>query len=177
MSAPPGGPPRIAIRPARAADVGPLRAFKRQIFSETELLLLGPEDWEDDHLAEVGLIGSFEAHDRSVLLLAFEGREVVGMCTVVAGALVRNRHVGQLGMGVLRRCWRRGVGAAMMAWAVDWARDQAGLHKLSLQVHEHNDGARRLYEKLGFAYEGVLRDEALCGGRYVDLLAMGRILR
>ena len=34
----------------------------------------------------------------------------------------------------------------------------AGLHRVSVKVFEYNDGARRLYEKLGFTHEGTIRE-------------------
>lgn len=43
----------------------------------------------------------------------------------------------------------RGLGRALLGLAEDMARD-AGLSATSLLVFEHNTGARRLYEKLGY---------------------------
>jgi RimJ/RimL family protein N-acetyltransferase len=43
-------------------------------------------------------------------------------------------------------------------------------------VLETNTRARRLYEAAGFEVEGVLRDEFLLAGRYVDDLLMARDL-
>lgn len=157
-------------------DAEALLDFKQAVLHETEFLLQGPEDTEGTVKEEVGLIGSFARHPGCVLLLAWDDDRVVGMCTVVAGALARSRHVGQTGMAVRRSHWRRGVGAALLAHALDWAAGDDALRKLSLQVHATNAPARRLYERFGFAYEGRLTGEARVGGAYVDLLAMGRTL-
>ena len=50
----------------------------------------------------------------------------------------------------------RGVGSALLATAIEWAR-AAGAHKVALQVWPDNQGAIALYRKFGFAQEGHLR--------------------
>jgi RimJ/RimL family protein N-acetyltransferase len=45
-----------------------------------------------------------------------------------------------------------------------------GLHRVSLQVNVTNQPAIRLYRRLGFVEEGVLRAAAFADGRFVDRL-------
>lgn len=54
------------------------------------------------------------------------------------------------GMGVVPESRRQGVGEQLMRALIDSAR-AAGVRRLGLEVLESNDGARLLYEKLGFA--------------------------
>ncbi|MEY3011470.1 MAG: hypothetical protein RIT45_205 [Pseudomonadota bacterium] len=172
---------RLTIRRARFSDAARLCDFKRLALRETEFLLQGPEDWLDDVPAERSLIEAFVNHDRSVLLLAVlddgdDDASVVGMISIVGGPFRRNAHVGQLGMGVLRSQWRRGVGRALLDASLRWAAGPGGLEKVSLQVHADNHPARRLYESSGFVAEGVLAGEALLGEALCDLVVMGRFL-
>ncbi|MCO4763592.1 MAG: GNAT family N-acetyltransferase [Myxococcales bacterium] len=166
----------VTLRAAVVQDARALLHFKRIVLRETEFLLQGPEDLSDQLSDESALIDSFGRHSGCLLLLAWEGQQIVGMCTVVAGGLARSRHVGQTGMAVRRSHWRRGIASALLAEVRRWSLVQGGLHKLSLQVHAANLPARRLYERHGFDYEGTLRDEAVVAGQYADLLAMGHIL-
>jgi ribosomal protein S18 acetylase RimI-like enzyme len=48
---------------------------------------------------------------------------------------------------------RRGYGRAIMRVAERWCREN-GLTRIGLHVFAHNDGARALYEQLGFAETG-----------------------
>lgn len=43
-----------------------------------------------------------------------------------------------------------------------------GLHKVTLRIAVGNRGSERVAEKLGFAHEGVLREELLIRGNWVD---------
>jgi RimJ/RimL family protein N-acetyltransferase len=73
--------------------------------------------------------------------------------------------------------WRgRGVGAALVAAAIDWARAR-DLHKLTLGVFPHNQAAIALYRKAGFVEEGRrVRHIRRASGELWDLIEMGLLL-
>jgi ribosomal protein S18 acetylase RimI-like enzyme len=75
------------------------------------------------------------------------------------------------------RDWRgRGVGSALLAAAVDRAREQ-GLHKLSLSVFPHNEAAIALYRKFGFVEEGRrVKHIRRASGELWDTIEMGLLL-
>ncbi|WP_245607233.1 GNAT family N-acetyltransferase [Pseudonocardia spinosispora] len=66
----------------------------------------------------------------------------------------------------------RGYGSEATRLVVDYALDHVGLHRLSLEVFDHNPRARRAYEKCGFTVEGRLRDALLWEGKRHDALVM-----
>jgi RimJ/RimL family protein N-acetyltransferase len=70
----------------------------------------------------------------------------------------------------------RGYGSEATRLVVDYALDVVGLHRLSLEVYDHNPRARHVYEKCGFVLEGRLRDALCWEGRWHDALTMA-ILR
>ena len=65
------------------------------------------------------------------------------------------RHVATLGIAVAADHRGRGVGSALLAEAIVWARS-VGVEKLVLSVYPHNTGAIALYRKFGFVQEGRL---------------------
>jgi ribosomal protein S18 acetylase RimI-like enzyme len=87
-----------------------------------------------------------------------------------------NRHVRQIqGLAVSEEARGRGVGRALVRAAVDEAR-RRGARRLTLRVLAHNTPARGLYEAEGFVVEGILPEEFLLDGAYVDDVLMGRSL-
>ena len=50
------------------------------------------------------------------------------------------------------------------------------LHRVDLQVFDHNQSAIKVYKKIGFIEEGRLRDHHYRNGQYFDTLIMS-ILR
>jgi len=90
--------------------------------------------------------------------------------------LASNAHVQQIqGLAVDPALGRRGVGRALLEAAAAEAR-RRGARKLSLRVLATNTAAQRLYAACGFETEGVLREEFLLDGRYVDDWLMARLL-
>lgn len=65
-----------------------------------------------------------------------------------------------------------GYGTETTRLVVEHALGPAGLHRLSLEVFDHNPRARHVYEKCGFVLEGRLRDALLWEGRRYDALTM-----
>jgi RimJ/RimL family protein N-acetyltransferase len=107
-----------------------------------------------------------------------------GLLVAVAdGEVIGSIHVGESGHGfgeigmAIAREWRgRGVGSALMAAAIDWARAQ-GLHKLSLGVFAHNAAGLALYRKYGFVEEGRrVKHYRRSSGELWDSIEMGLLL-
>jgi ribosomal protein S18 acetylase RimI-like enzyme len=108
-----------------------------------------------------------------VHLVAVVGPEVVGQCSIAGlgqapGAEVA--HVGELGILVDRRFRGQGVGTALLVAALEAARRQFETVKLS--VFASNEGAQRLYRRVGFVEHGRLPRAIKRGDRYHDEVLM-----
>ena len=69
----------------------------------------------------------------------------------------------------------RGLGTEATWLVIDHAFTELGLHRISLEVYAFNPRARRVYEKVGFRSEGVLRDALLFDGEWVDAEVMAML--
>ncbi|MFJ9380999.1 GNAT family N-acetyltransferase [Streptomyces sp. NPDC101455] len=110
-------------------------------------------------------------------LVAELDRRIVGYIRLAFPTeLACNAHVRQIqGLAVADEARGHGVGRALIRAAVAEAR-RRGARRLTLRVLGHNTPARKLYEAEGFAVEGVLPEEFLLDGKYVDDVFMGRAL-
>ncbi|MEW6058946.1 MAG: diaminopimelate decarboxylase [Actinomycetota bacterium] len=88
-------------------------------------------------------------------VMAVEGDRVVGNLSIRRDDHAATRHVAAFGMFVTAEHRRRGIGSALMAEALRWAKS-VGVERLELTVYPHNHGAIALYRKFGFAEEGRL---------------------
>ena len=87
--------------------------------------------------------------------------------------LACNAHVRQIqGLAVAEEARGTGLARALLRAAGEEARRQ-GARRLTLRVLGHNTPARGLYEAEGFVVEGVLPEEFLLDGEYVDDIFMG----
>jgi RimJ/RimL family protein N-acetyltransferase len=53
--------------------------------------------------------------------------------------------------------------------------EELGLHRIYLQVFERNEPARRLYDRVGFRTEGMLREAAYIEGEWIDVVVMAML--
>ena len=67
----------------------------------------------------------------------------------------------------------RGTGSRMEFLALECAFRKMNLHKLCCEVLGFNTPVIRLHQKFGFAVEGVLREQHLVDGTYVDVHRLG----
>ena len=111
-----------------------------------------------------------------LLLVAELDGDVVGNAGLhPTGSALRRRHSMTLGMAVLPRAQRRGVGSALMAAMLDYADNWGQVLRLELSVYTDNVAALALYRKFGFEIEGTHRAFALRDGAFVDAYAMARL--
>ncbi len=109
-------------------------------------------------------------------LIAVDGDRVAGYAGLRKFSHPRRRGNSDYVIYLHQDYHNVGLGTAMTWSVVELAREE-GLHKISLGVVADNEIAIRVYEKVGFVVEGVLRD-AFFGddGRYHDEVHMGLIL-
>lgn len=118
---------------------------------------------------------------RSDLLLVAEQtidgrREVVGSAGLhPLSTLPRQRHVAMLGISVVPRAWRQGVGTALMQALCDCADRWMQVLRLQLEVYVDNEPAIALYRKFGFVDETTQRAYAMRDGAFADSLGMARL--
>jgi len=111
---------------------------------------IGAEPPIDRGRLEAHLRRFIDAADAALVVAASDGG-VIGWSVLrfVDAATVT------LGMGVAKPWRGRGVGAAIMASAIDWATANTA-ERIRLEVFPHNDAAIALYRRLGFRDEEML---------------------
>lgn len=83
-------------------------------------------------------------------------------------------HRAMLGMGVHRDYRRQGLGARLIDAAIAWARDEAGIGWVDLEVLSVNRPARDLYQRAGFAVVGEIADMFRIDGEQLAYTFMTR---
>lgn len=153
----------VQIRPAGDADRLALARVFAAVAEERDGIATEPPVDIPARAASFTMDGTF---------VAVADHEIIGSVHVEA-----SRHgFGEISMEVAREWRGRGVGSALMASAIDWARE-CGLHKLSLGVFAHNAAAIALYRKYGFVEEGRrVNHIRRSSGELWDVIEMGLML-
>lgn len=120
---------------------------------------------------EENIIAEYAQSSTALFLVAEADGAIISQLTCRSGSR-GYRFTAELGITVRRDRRRQGVGTAMMAHLIDWARANPNIRRLELQVFPDNARAIALYEKLGFAHEGTRRQAFYKAGEFLDLMMM-----
>jgi RimJ/RimL family protein N-acetyltransferase len=105
-----------------------------------------------------------------------EESRLIGVCQLHSIHPVHRSAELQIRIG--DEAWRgKGCGREAVQLLLTTGFHDLNLHRIYLHVLVGNSVAVRLYEKLGFVREGLLREAAHIDGRYQDLLVMGILRR
>jgi RimJ/RimL family protein N-acetyltransferase len=155
----------FAIRGARPDDAPAMARLFAAVAEERDGIATEPPVDIEERTAQ-------EALSAASSMVAEAGGRIVGTINVDVGRF----GAGDLGM-LVDAAWRgRGVGSALVAAAIAWAREQ-GLHKLCLEVFPTNAAAIALYRKYGFVEEGRRTKQIRrANGELWDAIVMGLLL-
>lgn len=111
-----------------------------------------------------------------LVLVGLYDDKIVGHAQVYKLPHPRRKGKGDLVIYLHQDFHNVGLGTAMLAMLIELAKKE-GLHRIGLSVIADNKPAIRLYQKVGFKIEGVMKDSYFGeDGKYHDELEMGLIL-
>jgi L-phenylalanine/L-methionine N-acetyltransferase len=167
-SPPPHG---VSLRPARSSDAASYLRMWRSVVDEGRWVRTETVGSVKDYRRTLADSWS----DNRARFVAIAWGQVIGLITIERMNHPVNRHVATLGMAI-EASWRgQGLGSALMAAAMRWAR-QVGIEKVTLEVYPDNEAAIALYRKFGFGEEGRLIRQSKKSFGYQDELIMSRWL-
>lgn len=113
-------------------------------------------------------------YDNLRLIIETKEGKAIGFVSI-CGIDKCNKKV-ELGMLIgEREFWAKGFGTDALNTIIDYLLNKLCFNRIGVEVFSFNERARRLYERMGFKLEGVLR-QALCRrGIFEDVLLMGLI--
>lgn len=109
------------------------------------------------------LVGRWEVHQHAAemrdpstrYLVAREAGEIAAFA-ILQGLASPNRCLRL--RRIIARNPERGTGSKFLRSILDICFTELAAHRVELHVHLNNERARRVYAKIGFAEEGILRD-------------------
>ena len=150
----------IALRAIQRGDLSFVIAVRNEcramLHDDTEFTLPQAEEW-------------FDATHPRFYIASLDGAPIGYFRTSQWDETNRRAYIGF----DLHRDYR-GKGLAQDAYAVFLRHmfDEIGMNKVTVEVLEHNHRAQRLYERIGFVFEGRKRQEVWRDGRYLDSMIL-----
>ncbi len=145
---------RLLLRPFHLTDVDDVYAYARD--SEWGRYLPVPSPYEYRHAIEFVARSVLAAWDTNpVFAICLSGRCVGGINIRVD----KSKGTAEIGYGIARAHWGKGLIAEAATAVMDWAFDEFGLAKITAMADLLNTRSSRVMKKLGMRRDGLLRSE------------------
>ena len=162
---------KITLRPFRTEDADPLwDSVQNELMNK----LTGTHATFTREMIDNYIARQIKANDdaRASFIIAVE-EHLRAIGEVVINELDHNNHSANIRISLFAEGdLNKGYGSEAMRLMVDYGFKSLNLHRISLGVYAFNPRAIRVYEKIGFKQEGVLRDSLYWDGEYVDEITM-----
>ena len=167
----------ITIRRAEIGDAEEIVDYLNCVGGETGYLSFDENSFFLSVEEERELIAKVPKDGSPIILIARSKvtNEVISVATAEKGKR-RKFNNYYLGVSVKKKYWRQGIGERMLSEVISEVKAIPGAKKVVLEVVQENNGAVKLYEKMGFSTVGVLRDDVQVGQDFFDCLIMEKML-
>jgi RimJ/RimL family protein N-acetyltransferase len=162
----------VTISPISESDVPSFRLCLQAVAQERRFLAL----FEAPALDDMRTFVAENIRNKVPQVIALDGERVVGWCDISPGWHHALKHCGSLGMGLLPEYRRQGLGTKLLQSCIAQAR-AVSITRVELEARVDNIDALKLYEKLGFIYEGTKKRGMRVDGEYINTLAMALLIQ
>ncbi|KKY20133.1 putative gnat family [Diplodia seriata] len=161
------------LRPASKRSIKGLVHFMQEIALLGVVICLQPCPAQPESSApEVDTAGSVASKNRCRSSANSRNATPIGYISLSHELGPSNPHHrnAAIGVSIAAAFQSQGYGSEAINWILDWAFDVAGLHRVSITSFAYNEGAGRLYQRLGFSLEGRRREALWFRGGFHDML-------
>lgn len=120
-------------------------------------------------------VEEMEKGDRFTFIVLDKGNnEYIGRCGL--HTLNKGNESGRVSISIKERFWGKGYGTEILSQLINFAFEEAQLHRLEYGCFSFNEGSKRLAEKCGFKLDGVMREAKKIGDEYFDRFEYGMLI-
>lgn len=120
-------------------------------------------------------IQSIRNKEKIMIVAEFDGI-VVGSCEITRDSYDVSRHVGTLGIGLIKQVRGNGIGTSLIKLTLSEAKKKLGLKMVKLYVFDSNNKGKNFYEEIGFREIGRIPNGVYHNKKYKDDIIMAKTL-
>ena len=166
----------IILRPGEAVDsCGILDTIRSNALERSYILM---DHYGKKIESEKQYISGLD-RSRNLLMVAASGDNVVGCLAALqadAGQRAPTAHILHVGLHLRESHRGLGIGSEMLVYAEAWALEQ-GFRKLEASIFTGNKRSLHLFNRAGFAEEGIRKIRVRVENNYLDEVLVGKILQ
>ena len=163
----------LVIREAQKEEAAKVLEYVDKMAAETDYLTFGQGEFDMSLEDEEKFLENCIKLTNQLFVVAEVDGAIIGNLSFIGGNRPRTFHTGEVGVTVLKKYWKLGIGSKLLETLIEWAKLSGTIQKLNLRVRPDNDRAIRLYEWFGFVREGLITREHSINGKFYDSIFMG----
>ncbi len=158
---------RLQLRQVRSADAEALFAMRSDPIG-VEFMGQEPHQSLEDTQKLIQRLQTFYKQRSSLFwCVTLKGEDtVIGTCTLFSFNF--DFHYAETGYNLHRDYWRQGITSEAMSAVLTYGFTELGLHRIEADVAPDNTRSKNLLLKLGFTFEGNLRQRYFFRGQFED---------
>lgn len=165
---------RITLRPARPDDAAAIIAAVRSASEERSYVLM--EIYGKDAEAQRAYIERLDC-EHNLFLVATAAGQIIGILALLDFLLCSTPEPAlAVGLHIVRDWRGRGIGSAMLRYAMRWAKDH-DYRRLEADIFTTNERSLHLFEKAGFREDACRRRSVQVGVRQINEVILAKSLR
>ncbi len=166
---------KIILRGPRKSDVDGLLYYINALVDEDTFISVVEKVTREQEEKYVNkLLKSAKENNIVCVLAEYQGTIISNSSIERVGG--RQAHVGVFGIAISKGFRNEGLGSIVIEELIKLAKEQMKLKIVYLPMFAHNERARYVYEKMGFAECGRIPKAVLHQNQYVDYVYMYREL-
>jgi len=118
---------------------------------------------------QIQWMNNIEHETNTVRFMVDYNTEPVG--TVIISDIKKEPKTANVNIKLLKKCRRLGVGTNAIELALEYCFEILDLYCVTAHILTDNQPSQRLFEKIGFVKEGILRSRTKKDGQYRDLIS------
>ncbi|WP_430509199.1 GNAT family N-acetyltransferase [Gottfriedia solisilvae] len=166
----------VTVREASKDDAQSIIDFYNIVGGETNFLSFGENEFKRDLEEYKTSLTNSKEQQNTIILLVTLNEQIISIASIHSSQAARTKHVGTLGIVIKKEYWGLQLGNSLMEYLIDWSKQNTITRKIQLTCNEDNTKAIRLYKKLGFEIEGIIKEDTFIDGRYYHTVLMGLFL-
>ena len=157
----------ILLRPPIDDDAGAVAAAVQASLAELAPWMPWATEAYDEAAGLEWVRGTYAAGTKYPFVILDSDGEFVGTCGVETISEVN--QFGNLGYWIRTDRYGRGIATRASRLLADYMHQETDLHRLEVIMSVENEPSRRVAERMGAVYEGILRDRLVLHGRAHDV--------
>ena len=158
---------RLQLRQLRATDAEALFAMRSDPVGMEFIGQEPHQSLEDTHKLIQRLQTSYDGCNSLFWCVTLKGEDtVIGSCTLFAFNF--DFHYAEIGYDLHRNYWGQGIASEAVSAVLTYGFTELDLHRIEADIAPDNTRSKNLLLKLGFTFEGNLRQRYYFRGQFED---------